>query len=260
LTNPNDGPPNDLLDQRDITITELSKYFELDVTYNNDYTADVNVVTTGGNFEITAPTNSDPTVPGVDTTTLAGTFTDGYIKGYEDSITEIDAVLADLNTLAEDVATEVNAIHNEDDGNGAGGNYFTFTSGNAAFDLAVASDIEDGTRRINVGQVATVGDGDRAARIADLQETGIINGTDTPRAFYTDTVVTLGSKLSTANQKIETKELLLEQLQMKQESVSGVSIDEETTSLMSFQSAYDANAQVISIAQEMLDTLISMVR
>jgi flagellar hook-associated protein 1 FlgK len=260
LTNPNDGPPNDLLDQRDKTVEELSKYFELDVTYNTDYTADVNVVTTGGNFEITAPTNSDPTVPGVDTTTLAGTFTGGRIKGYEDSLDEIDLVIADLNTLAEDVATEINTLHNSNDGTGPGGAFFTFTSGNAAFDIAVETDIVDRSRRINVGAVATVGDGTNAAAIADLQESGIISGTSTPRDFYTDTVVTLGSKLSTTKKGIETKDLLLTQLQNKRESVSGVSIDEETTSLMQFQSAYDANARVIQVAQEMLDTLLSLVR
>jgi flagellar hook-associated protein 1 FlgK len=253
LTNPNDGPPNDLLDQRDKTVEQLSQYFDLNLTYNTDYTVDVSVVTTGGNFEITSPTSTD-------TTTLAGTFTNGKISGYEDAVTEIDTVLADLNTLAEDIASSVNTIHNENDGTGLGGNFYTYTAGNAAFDIAVATDIQSGTRRINVGQVSTAGDGTRAARIADIQETGVINGSETPRNFYTDTVVTLGSKLSTVKKSIETKDLLMTQLKNKRESVSGVSIDEETTSLMQFQSAYDANARVIQVAQEMLDTLLSLVR
>lgn len=254
-TNPNDGPPNDLLDMRDKTIEELSEYLELDITYNNDYTATVNVLTTDvtGSYELTSPTSTD-------TTTLAGLFTDGKIKGYEDSLVDVQSVIDDLNTLVEDIATSVNTIHNQNDGTGPGGAFFTFTAGNAAFDIAVASDIENGSRRINVGQVATVGDGNRAAAIADLQESAIIGGTSTPRDFYTDTVVRIGSKLSTTKNEIESQELLLVQLENKRESVSGVSLDEEATNMMQFQTAYEANARVIQIAQEMLDTLISLVR
>jgi flagellar hook-associated protein 1 FlgK len=49
-------------------------------------------------------------------------------------------------------------------------------------------------------------------------------------------------------------------LRIQRDSVSGVSLDEETADLLRFQKAYQANAKVISVIDEMLTSLISMVR
>jgi flagellar hook-associated protein 1 FlgK len=47
-------------------------------------------------------------------------------------------------------------------------------------------------------------------------------------------------------------------LSKQRESVSGVSLDEEMTSLMQFQKAYQASAELISTINNMLQTIISM--
>jgi flagellar hook-associated protein 1 FlgK len=49
-------------------------------------------------------------------------------------------------------------------------------------------------------------------------------------------------------------------LRIQRDSVSGVSLDEETADLLRFQKAYQANAKVISVIDEMLVSLISIVR
>jgi flagellar hook-associated protein 1 FlgK len=49
-------------------------------------------------------------------------------------------------------------------------------------------------------------------------------------------------------------------IRAQRDSVSGVSLDEETSDLMRFQKAYQANAKVISVIDEMLSSLIGMVR
>uniref|UniRef100_UPI0026F0CE74 flagellar basal body rod C-terminal domain-containing protein n=1 Tax=Alkalibaculum bacchi TaxID=645887 RepID=UPI0026F0CE74 len=51
--------------------------------------------------------------------------------------------------------------------------------------------------------------------------------------------------------------VLVEQLDQRRESTSGVSIDEEVTNLIKYQKSYEANARVISVLSEMLDTLIN---
>ena len=49
-------------------------------------------------------------------------------------------------------------------------------------------------------------------------------------------------------------------LQSYRDSVSGVALDEEMVNLVKFQAAYNAAAKMISMADDMLDTLLGMVR
>jgi flagellar hook-associated protein 1 FlgK len=47
-------------------------------------------------------------------------------------------------------------------------------------------------------------------------------------------------------------------LAQQRDSVSGVSLEEEMTNLMTFQKAYQASAQIISTVNLMLQSLINM--
>jgi flagellar hook-associated protein 1 FlgK len=53
---------------------------------------------------------------------------------------------------------------------------------------------------------------------------------------------------------------LLQQAQAQRDSVSGVNLDEEAANLLRYQQAYQAAAQVISIAESLFRTLIDAVR
>ena len=46
-------------------------------------------------------------------------------------------------------------------------------------------------------------------------------------------------------------------LEQRKSSISGVSINEEVVNIMKFQSAFQANAKVLAVTSEMLDTLIN---
>ena len=48
------------------------------------------------------------------------------------------------------------------------------------------------------------------------------------------------------------------QLNSRRESISGVSIDEEMIKMIKFQQAYNASARIITMVDEMLDTLNRM--
>ena len=49
-------------------------------------------------------------------------------------------------------------------------------------------------------------------------------------------------------------------MEKQRESVSGVSIDEEMTNLMKFQYAYQAAARLITVADEMFQDLLGVIR
>ena len=72
---------------------------------------------------------------------------------------------------------------------------------------------------------------------------------------------TIINNLAVANQeatRISTnQDTILANLQDQKSSVSGVSLDEETTNLIQFQHAYQANAKMISTIDELLDVVIN---
>ena len=50
---------------------------------------------------------------------------------------------------------------------------------------------------------------------------------------------------------------VLEDLERKDQSVSGVNLNEEMSDVIKFQQGFQANARVLSVISEMLDTLVN---
>jgi len=97
--------------------------------------------------------------------------------------------------------------------------------------------------------------------LTKVQTTDLLNnGKLTAEAAYGVFTQEVGSRTGTARRDLEASEVLLAQSQGLQQSVSGVNLDEEAASLIEFEQAYNASAQVISIARSIFDTLISAVR
>jgi flagellar hook-associated protein 1 FlgK len=70
----------------------------------------------------------------------------------------------------------------------------------------------------------------------------------------------IGSVTQRAMRSQESQKNVLSQLQNIRESISGVSLDEETTKMIEFQKAYEASARVIKTADEMFDTVLNLKR
>jgi flagellar hook-associated protein 1 FlgK len=86
---------------------------------------------------------------------------------------------------------------------------------------------------------------------------------DTPATkfsdFYQAAVGGLAVRVQDAGAAADVRATLVAQARGRRESVSGVNVDEELTSLMRAQQAYAAAAKVISAADEMMKTLVAMV-
>ncbi len=78
--------------------------------------------------------------------------------------------------------------------------------------------------------------------------------------YQTITIGNVGSATREAELLLNTTTLEFEQIQGLRESVSGVSLDEELTNLLSFQRSFEASARMITVADELLQTVLNMGR
>ena len=70
----------------------------------------------------------------------------------------------------------------------------------------------------------------------------------------------MGNDKATADQSTDSTQLILQQLQDQKNSYSGVSMDEEMTNVIKYQRSYDASAKLITVADQMLQTVLDMVQ
>jgi len=77
--------------------------------------------------------------------------------------------------------------------------------------------------------------------------------------MYASVIQNVGSKASQANINSEAAKVLLDQSEAFRESVSGVNLDEEAATLIAHEQAYNASAQVISIARDIFNVLLNSV-
>jgi flagellar hook-associated protein 1 FlgK len=83
---------------------------------------------------------------------------------------------------------------------------------------------------------------------------------ETIGAFYKLTTVEIATDTDAILLEVETKTAVFKAVEMEQDSISKVSIDEELTNLMRFQTGYTANAKVITTIDQMLDTVLGLKR
>ncbi|MFD2615553.1 flagellar hook-associated protein FlgK [Paenibacillus gansuensis] len=75
--------------------------------------------------------------------------------------------------------------------------------------------------------------------------------------FFRSVVGKLGVETKEANRQVDNQTAILEQVDSRKQSVSGVSLDEEMSNMVKFQHAYSAAARVMTTFDEMLDKVIN---
>ena len=103
------------------------------------------------------------------------------------------------------------------------------------------------------------GDNSNALSMIDLQGSKVLsNGQATFDGFYSSLVSDIGVASSESAANEDSQSYVLEELEMYRQSVSGVSLDEEGVNLLKYQHAYEAAGKVMTIVDEMFDTLIGL--
>jgi len=236
--------PNDLMDQRDMLVDQLSQLVNVTRVDNPDGTIDLKV---GSTSLVTGAAST----PRVETDFTAGDITAGKLAGL---IQVRDVVvpqqLSDLNGIASQLITAVNAVHTSGvDLNGNPG--VAFFTGTSAADIAVSAPVAADPSLVAASANGQPGDPTNALKIAALQTSTTIN-TD-----YQRFVTKVGSDSRDATRTYNNAKSLADSLESRRQSVSGVSLDEEMTNLVRFQRGFQASARALTAMDDMIDLLVS---
>jgi flagellar hook-associated protein 1 FlgK len=79
-------------------------------------------------------------------------------------------------------------------------------------------------------------------------------------AFYNSLVGKVGVAVQNAERNASLSEGVIKQLDNLRESNAGVSLDEELANLIKYQKAFEGAAKLINTGQEMMDTILGLVR
>ncbi|MEH7493924.1 flagellar hook-associated protein FlgK [Neobacillus niacini] len=281
--------PNDLMDRRDVLLDQLSKLVDIQVTPAQNGRVDVSIGTeklVEGNdartFTLDLQTG-ETKIAGTDIE-LAGGEIKGLLEihGYSVNGTTVGSIpdlRAKIDLLAETIADSMNAIHAGDEARNLDDIQARSADPNAPLEkLLFFVDKDDPTQppknagsmiinpflvefpsKVAAASSDTIGDGSNAKAMSEALFQKInIGGTDsTIGDYYKGIIGQLGTDVQIAQQSADNATKMVQQVDNRRQSVSGVSIDEELTNMVRYQQAYNAAARYVSAVNDMLNTLIN---
>lgn len=263
------GAPNDLLDERDRLLDELTQKIGARVTLADDGTARVSIAgmgvvsgtthnpltveSDGGDYQVIHPSGS-PVVVG------------GEVAGMQRFLREdMTAVVGQLDGFLGDLAAQLNDQHAEGvwfDGAGAaqgGTDVFDYSSVTRPSEIQTSFTL----RLTNPDELAAAGgtdpgalDGSNAAVLAALRTAASGGGAPVGDRLRT-TVTELAANVQAAERRAVGQQQLSSVSRAAREGMHGVSIDEEMVSMLSHQRALEASSRVMSAVDQALDVLIN---
>ncbi len=262
---------NALRDQRDLLIDQLSEIVDVQVTEQAAGSVLVQIgsqvlVQDGTSRNLELETGTGNTTWSSRLVWKGGTteavVTGGRLRGYLVARDEaIASYRNDLDALASTFVSQVNATHAAGTAlDGSTGNLFFDPTGTTAKDISISDAVAANLDLIAASAGGQVGDGDQALAIANLQ-TGLTmsGGSATFDSFYNTLTGRIGLEAQESNSLLDMEEVLRLDIENQRLQVSGVSLDEEMSLLISHQHAYQAMVRVTATIDEMMSTLISAI-
>lgn len=253
---------NDQLDRRDLLVSRLSELTGARAQYAQDGSVMVFVgehTLVQDNYASPLPTQLDVTNRALVGSNGSITIPSGALRGAMDALNHVNAYRTELNTLAQNIITSINAIHRT--GFDLNGNTnLSFFDGTGAGDFRIHADMSDSSKIAAAGVGNTPGDSGIAQAIAQLRsapQAGLGNVSIT--TFYRNLIGVVGNDAQTYKNESESQKLIIEHLNNLRESISGVSLDEEAANLVKFQRSYQAAAKMISAFDSLIGDLLQFV-
>lgn len=196
----------------------------------------------------------------IDTSNLPYSFTTG-------ATSSISTMRQALNDLITTLATKVNALTTSGvDLNGDTGLAF-FTAIDSSKPLSITNiqvnpELVSDPDKVVTSSNGETGDYSIANAIYDLESDTSCYQSDGSSLniinFYTALTTWLGTEGDTASSNYETQAALVSQLDYQRQAVSAISIDEEMSNMIKFQTAYAASARVMSTVDSMIESLLAV--
>lgn len=208
----------------------------------------------------------DVDLDGIDNAGQPGFTDDTSLTDIRDSLSGVPNLSASINndgTLNISAAAGYDFSFSEDTSGALAvlgvNTYFTGTS---AADIGVRQELIDQPSLLNAGQTVdgTPSDNAGALAISLLQDQPNQSlGGSTIRGSWQDAAQSIGLRTDAASSRASSTRLVRESLEAQRSAVSGVSIDEESINLLTFQRQYQGAARFITVVDEMTQTLISLI-
>jgi len=261
---------DDLLDQRDILIMELSQ--KIDVHITETETGRVEVLSGGHilvsedfvnqlKLKLSQKQNGTfkaeiKTIQGDKNLSIKSGEIGGLLEFHNDHISRF---IQSIDKLAVSLANAINEFHVEGYNlKGLSGWNFFNESVSGAGDISLTPEILSDASLISTSSDSSAqGNGSVAQSIADLQYDGIIEE-KTISDQYNTIIADVGNRVQESTFIRQNQEKIVSQLHIKKASISGVSLDEEMTQLIQYEQAYEASARMISTIDELMQTILSM--
>ncbi|MFO7608833.1 MAG: flagellar hook-associated protein FlgK [Candidatus Krumholzibacteriia bacterium] len=261
-------PANDLRDQRDQLILGISEMAEVAVLEREDGSKDLimsgrTIVSRGSVTELStrvvAEDGSSRVMVVTQDTLREVVLSTGRIEGL---LTSRDVHVTQVRDLLDKVAgrlvEEVNALHTQ--GRTPGSSGLAFFTGDSMHTIAVNTALVDQPSLVATGRTIAESDNALALELANLGSVSALNPDgETILDVYRSAVVTVASSRASYEFMVDNQQDVVDSLEAKIASVSGVSLDEEGANMVKYQNSYNAAARIISAVQEMYDTLLNMV-
>jgi flagellar hook-associated protein 1 len=220
--------PNNMLDRRDLLLDKLSALASITVSEQPDHTDTVSL------GDAAEPLVEGTTVNWPQELTEAAGGRLGTLLGVTGPTGALTALQTGLDAFAETLAGTVNA-HLEKP-------FFAGTSAATLEVIATPKEVQaSGSEAVGGNEVA--------------QEVAALRG-GAAEQEYAKLIERVGSSVRGAKDEATTLQGTLTAIDDERQGVSGVSLDEEMTNLISFQRGYQASARTLTAMSEMLETLI----
>ncbi|TCP61343.1 flagellar hook-associated protein 1 FlgK [Rhodovulum bhavnagarense] len=127
------------------------------------------------------------------------------------------------------------------------------------FDFVISGNPATGDSFVLNSGAAGPGDGRTFGALGDLATSSPESGQGGFGALYTEILTGIGAKVAAEQTRATSLTAVKERAERAMAEASAVDLDTEAARLMSYQQAYQANAQVLKIAGELFDTLLQSI-